>query len=206
MATADELRTLRPTFLTDPSSAYRLVESAEGGSQQDRPGDLFIQAATGAHADAIGWGAWAAISGYSPASSYQAVEIVGMAGFSPPGSSGGYSVPVLSQYQTGVMKTRFSGWAVLVGTPYYDIPPYPESMDYVRADLYGYEVTFDALPRLEGGWVMELYKHILTSGGGEIPEPETLICPPRPPWPYVDPVPVPPRISSKSGRVRRSNP
>lgn len=207
MMSVAELKAQRPEFLLEPSQGYRLIAelSSEAAVTESRPGNIFVDAPC--EADGIGYGAWTAINGYSPVSSYAGLDIQGMYGPSPPGSSGGLVVGTLSQYQTAIMKTRFTGWAVLVGTPYYDFPPYPEDMHYVRADLYGYEVTFDELPKLHGPWVIELYKHVLVQGGSTVPPPpDPTICPPRPDWPYVDPAPVPPRISSRSGRVRRSNP
>jgi hypothetical protein len=191
----------RPEWLLEPSQGYVLIGTASGtGDRTFRPGEISVQAPH--DPAALSYTAWAEISGYGPVSSYGAVDIWGMMS-----EEGGVAVPLLSAYQTGIMKDIFSASAALVGTPYYDIPPYPPSMTYVRANLYGYEVTGDDVPHVLGPWIIELYKRMNVGGGGVTPEPpEDAPCPPRQPWPYVDPETVPPRIDSESGRVRRSNP
>lgn len=193
----------RPEWLLEPSQGYTLIASAygEAGPVSARPGEIHVQAPISA-GDIIGYGAWCEIEGYGPPVAHAALEIIGLMN-----EEGGVALPVLSQYQQSIMKTDFSGWVALVGTPYYDIPPYPESMTVVRADLYTYEVTGAPDPVIVGPWSLELYVRRLVAGGGATPElPDDMPCPPRLPWPYVEPITVPPRISSESGRVRRSNP
>jgi len=194
--------------LNEPSQGYRLLASKTGGSRTCDPGEIFVDAPGGTD-DGIFYGAWCAIEGYNH-TDYIGLDIQGTMGASDGVSSPGIAVPVLSQYQNAVMRTTFSAWVALTGQPYYEIPPYPDSMTHVRADLYGHHIVtagFDEVPELVGEWILELYERIPVSGGGGTPEvPEDTPCPPRLPWPYVDAIPVPPRITSESARVRRSNP
>lgn len=86
-------------------------------------------------------------------------------------------------------------------------PPYIADCDYVRVILY-FRKNFwaDGRPVWTGDYWLELYELTSAMGGGTpgIVEPEPVACPPRPKWPYRDPVRL---ISApNSARIRRSRP
>jgi hypothetical protein len=87
-------------------------------------------------------------------------------------------------------------------------PPYVDTLDYVRVMLYFRKNRWgDGRTVFVGDWYVELYEltsQMSNGDPGNGAEDPVVACPPRPPWPYRDPV----RMISvpDSGRIRRSRP
>lgn len=95
--------------------------------------------------------------------------------------------------------------------PYYPYPPYPvgENLPMTHVllglDFPGGPYWGNGSARWVGSFYMELYyippRH---TGGGGVPPVVEVPCPPRPPWPYTDPVVA--ITANPGGQIRRSRP